>query len=78
MTIQLDGFSLSLSDVARVAAGGAEVVLTEEAKQRVDEARALVDRHAQGEAPVYGVNTGFGYLARVRVPKDDLAQLQLN
>jgi hypothetical protein len=30
------------------------------------------------EEPVYGVNTGFGALSRVRVPKEDLSQLQLN
>ena len=31
-----------------------------------------------GDAPVYGVNTGFGKLASTRIGADDLAQLQLN
>jgi histidine ammonia-lyase len=37
----------------------------------------LVARAAQGEAPVYGVNTGFGKLATKRIARDDLALLQL-
>jgi histidine ammonia-lyase len=37
----------------------------------------LVQRAAEGEAPVYGVNTGFGKLATTRIAKDDLAVLQL-
>ena len=31
---------------------------------------------AAGEAPVYGVNTGFGKLARVRIAPADIAELQ--
>jgi histidine ammonia-lyase len=37
----------------------------------------LVQRASEGEAPVYGVNTGFGKLATTRIAKDDLAILQL-
>jgi histidine ammonia-lyase len=39
---------------------------------------ALVKRAADGEAAVYGVNTGFGKLANQRIAHDDLATLQLN
>jgi histidine ammonia-lyase len=37
----------------------------------------IVARAAQGDAPVYGVNTGFGKLATQRIARDDLALLQL-
>jgi histidine ammonia-lyase len=37
----------------------------------------LVAKAAQGDAPVYGVNTGFGKLATQRIARDDLALLQL-
>jgi histidine ammonia-lyase len=37
-----------------------------------------VQRAAQGGAPVYGVNTGFGKLANTRIEPDDLDRLQLN
>ena len=40
--------------------------------------RAVVERLASGEAPIYAVNTGVGLLADVRVPPDELEQLQRN
>ena len=40
--------------------------------------RALVDRVAAGDAPAYGINTGFGTLAEVRIDKKDLRELQRN
>lgn len=76
--ITLDGQSLTLEQVAQVARGGQTVRLSEAAAQRVQRARALVDGHAASEAPVYGVNTGFGYLSNIRIPAADLAQLQIN
>jgi histidine ammonia-lyase len=42
----------------------------------VEAAAALVAAAASGAAPVYGVNTGFGKLARVRIPAGDIAELQ--
>ena len=39
---------------------------------------AVVRRAAEGDAPVYGVNTGFGKLANTRISAADLATLQLN
>ena len=41
-------------------------------------ARAVVDRAAAGDAPVYGVNTGFGSFAQTRIARTDLEALQLN
>jgi len=40
--------------------------------------RAVVERLASGDAPVYAVNTGVGLLADVRVPPEDLETLQRN
>ncbi|MBR2978819.1 MAG: histidine ammonia-lyase [Myxococcaceae bacterium] len=74
----IDGQSLSLESVARVAFDRAEVVLDKEAARRIEAARQVVDTAASGEAAVYGVNTGFGTLAEVRIAKDDLARLQKN
>jgi histidine ammonia-lyase len=39
---------------------------------------AVVQRAAEGDAPVYGVNTGFGKLASTRISAEDLATLQRN
>jgi histidine ammonia-lyase len=40
--------------------------------------REPVERLAEGDNPIYGVNTGVGLLADIRVPREDLDQLQLN
>ena len=74
----IDGQSLSLESVARVAFDRAEVILDKRAARRIEAARQVVDTAASGEAAVYGVNTGFGTLAEVRIAKDDLARLQKN
>src|SRR3954462_12775828 len=50
--------------------------LDPDARARIDAAAAVVARAAAGEVPVYGVNTGFGKLARVRIPPADIAELQ--
>ena len=76
--LALDGRSLRLEDVGQVARGERQVTLSPEARQRVDAARALVDRLARGDEAVYGINTGFGNLAEVRIPKEDLGRLQRN
>ncbi len=76
--ILLDGDSLSLEAIAEVGHGRAEVELSPEARRRVERARALVDRLAEGDEPVYGINTGFGTLAEVRIEKKDLRTLQRN
>ena len=76
--ILLDGNRLSLTDLLTIADAGAEVGLTAEARTRVKAARAVVDAKADGDAPVYGVNTGFGNFAETRIDKSDLARLQLN
>jgi histidine ammonia-lyase len=76
--IELDGNTLSLNAIADVAAGRAEVKLSAAAAAKVDEARALVEKIAAGDAPSYGINTGFGTLAEVRIDKKDLRELQRN
>lgn len=58
--------------------GGAKVEVSADARARVRDARAFVDRLAASEHPTYGVNTGFGVLAEVPVAHADLAKLQEN
>ena len=76
--IALDGDTLSLEALAAIAFEYEEVTVAPGALARVDAARAVVDRKAAGEEVVYGINTGFGSLADVRIPHDQLRQLQLN
>ncbi len=76
--ILIDGETLRLEEIARVARAEALVELSPSAVERVERSRAIVDRVAEGDEPAYGINTGFGNLAEVRVEKKDLRQLQRN
>lgn len=76
--ILLDGRSLSLEQLLAVADGGEQVGISPEAASRVRAARAVVDALAGGAAPVYGINTGFGSFAEVRIEPASLDRLQLN
>jgi histidine ammonia-lyase len=76
--ILLDGSSLTLDQIVAVAERGEEVGIAADAAGRVRAAREVVERHARGDEPVYGVNTGFGSFAEVRIAPADLEQLQLN
>jgi histidine ammonia-lyase len=77
MSVKLDGKSLTIEEVVAIARGGA-VELAAEAVERMNASRALIDRLAAGDAPIYAVNTGVGLLANVRIPREDLDQLQRN
>lgn len=76
--LELSGRPLSLEDIASVAHAHQHVALGATATERIRESRQIIDRLSQGEAPVYGVNTGFGRLSEVRVPHDELRDLQVN
>jgi len=76
--ILIDGRSLTLDQLVAIADDGARVGLSPEARARVAASRAVVDRMADGDAPVYGINTGFGSFAEVKIPRADLERLQLN
>jgi histidine ammonia-lyase len=76
--ITLDGASLTLEQLLAIADHGETVALATDAAARVTAARQVVERLAAGGAPVYGVNTGFGSLAEVSIPRADLAALQRN
>lgn len=75
--IELDGRSLTASQVAEVAQG-AHVRLSEDAQARMRDSRRVVESIVRAGEPVYGVNTGFGRLSDVRIADDELGQLQLN
>ena len=48
------------------------------ARADVEAAEAIVKRAAAGEEAVYGINTGFGKLASVKIPPEQTADLQRN
>ncbi|HTL43011.1 MAG TPA: histidine ammonia-lyase [Vicinamibacterales bacterium] len=76
--IPLDGETLTLEQLALIADAREAAALAAPAAEAVDDARAVVDRLAAGDAAVYGVNTGFGSLAEVSIPRSELGALQRN
>src|ERR1043166_978078 len=76
--IELDGHSLTLDQLVAIAEHRERVALSDTARQRVQAARAVVDEFAQHDTPTYGINTGFGNFAEVKIPRDQLDTLQVN
>jgi len=76
--IVLDGQALSVLEVVAVARGRAVVALGDDARRRMEAARAVVEAAVALGEPAYGVNTGFGELSRVRIPAEDVVTLQRN
>src|ERR671927_81101 len=76
--ILLDGESLSIGDVYRVAIERAPVALAPRARQRILRTRAIVDDVIRRNEVVYGITTGFGKLSEVAIPRERLAELQAN
>src|SRR5437773_420123 len=76
--MELNGRPLSLEEIAAVAYGREPVQIADSARSRILESRKVIDDMVTGEAVVYGVNTGFGKLADVRIPPNEIGALQLN
>jgi histidine ammonia-lyase len=74
MTVRV-GDKLSLEDVAAVARG-ASAELSPFAGQRMEAARAVVEQKVSAGETVYGVTTGLGSLANVRLQPDEVRRLQ--
>jgi histidine ammonia-lyase len=69
---------LTLARLHAISLGGAPLGLEAAAPARMAASRRIVAAIAEGEAPVYGVNTGFGKLAQSRIAPADLRTLQRN
>ena len=76
--LELSGQRLSLKQIADVAAGREQVMLSAAARARCDASRSVVERIVAEGQTVYGVNTGFGKLSDVRIESGELRDLQLN
>jgi len=76
--IYIDGESLTLEMMTRAAFDHEPVSLSEKALSRVLASRAVIDWALDSDLPIYGVTTGFGKLSDIRIPHDDIRQLQIN
>ncbi len=76
--VVLTGADLTVTDVEAVARGGARAVLDVHARERMAEARAVVERLVAAGEVVYGITTGFGDLATTAIPPAEARRLQEN
>ncbi len=74
----LDGTHLTVADVVAVARDHRAVGLHPNARAEMLRSYAWVAESGRGDRPIYGVNTGFGSLARVRIPAEHRARLSVN
>jgi histidine ammonia-lyase len=76
--VSVDGSHLTFDEVRRVSRDNQPVQIDPSAVTNMQRSRAVVEKLAAGDTPVYAVNTGVGLLADVRIPPEDLEQLQRN
>jgi len=74
--VRITGDPLTEREIVAVAREGTKVELSAEALETIAASRAMVDKLAAAERPVYGVSTGFGALATRFIPSNKRADLQ--
>ncbi|MEQ9260218.1 MAG: histidine ammonia-lyase [Roseovarius sp.] len=78
MTLELVPGTTTLDTLETLWREGRAARLVRSVKPDVEAAEALVREAAEGEEAVYGVNTGFGKLASVKIPREQTEALQRN
>lgn len=78
MSIILTGNDLSFDQLRAVALQHESVSLHPSAIERMNASRAVVEKLVASGATAYGINTGFGKLASVRISAEQVQQLQIN
>src|SRR5712671_7587814 len=77
-TVELNGNDLTFDQLYAVALQDAKVGLARIACEKMDASRAVVDKLIASGKTAYGINTGFGKLASVRISTEQVRQLQVN
>lgn len=78
MSIQITGNDLTFDQLHGVALNQETASLSPAAAERMSASRAVVDKLVATGKTAYGINTGFGKLASVRISSEQVRQLQLN
>ena len=78
MAVVINGMDLTIEEAIRVARDMEKVEIADDAKERVNKARAYIDKKLDEGAVIYGLTTGFGKFANINISKKDTARLQVN
>ena len=76
--ISIDGNSLTLADVVRVARLRETVEISATGRQQLAASRAIVEKLLDSTTPVYGISTGFGNLSQIWISPEEREALQRN
>lgn len=69
---------LDIEDIVKVAREYEPVELSEDAVSRIEKSRKNIERFLNTGRPIYGINTGFGALDKIRISHDEIDELQEN
>jgi histidine ammonia-lyase len=76
--LHINGNDLTLEAVREVAVEGRPVLLAPDAREQVNQARAVVEDIVKGNRVSYAITTGVGKLSDVRIAGDQIRELQVN
>jgi len=74
--VKIDGHSLTIEHIHEVARGGAKIALSAKGKAQVDRCRSVIEDMVNSGEAIYGVTTGIGEFARIRVSPEQGSELQ--
>lgn len=75
MQVTLDGNSLTIDQLVAVARQGAVVGVSKEARARIQKSRDFLEKCVADGIAIYGVTTGIGEFARIRISPEQSAEL---
>ena len=76
MTIILDGASLTVEKLVRIAREGEQVELDPAAVERIKVCRAMLEEKIEAREIMYGTNTGIGEFSEIVLDDDQVQQFQ--
>jgi histidine ammonia-lyase len=78
MTVYIDGETLNIEKVEQIARGRAHVAFSDNARTKIERCWDVVEAMVKSGKAIYGVTTGIGEFARIRVSPEEGALLQKN
>jgi len=76
MAIKLDGQSLTIEDVEKVARYSEKVEMASDALKRIKKCRAMLDKKIEAKEIMYGVNTGIGEFSEIVLSDEQVKEFQ--
>jgi len=76
MAVKLSGEGLTIELVERVARGHEQLALSPKGIKNIEKCRKVLEELVKQDKPIYGVTTGIGEFARIRISPEDSAELQ--